>query len=396
MYVNNAQGVPWEGRLHFTWALLIKPICDQNVPLSDISLCIKFPQHISWLTSLSALSWSRLRVTFPCGSGLLRSTVMCKVRRRSPRSSSSSAASRTILLTRPLLGACVVAGAPTPPPPGAETPISGSAGDEEPQHHFGATSGIRIAKRKKKEKRQRKEEGKSIGGGADEWLGEKCYRWIWIQWGFFFFFFDCPELKCVLFHRLLMEFGFSNQTRYKSMVWYTNRYTAGLTQRAALTLSALVAPLVKPPSSGNLQPSWPVVSPPHSQPHTSLFTPRVHFRRFTHFLFCPHSALPNALLDETTFLREREKKVQVVKKKRKKEHLCLHGGVVSVSKTVFIHSAADREPHRNEDARLNESCWRKQVKPYQTTAFQDTRCSCCALLRWFYTIRPCAGALPPG
>lgn len=68
---------------------------------------------------------------------------------------------------------------------------------------------------------------------------------------------------------------------------------------------------------------------------------------------------------------------------------------MSVSKTVFIHSAADREPHRNEDARLNESCWRKHVKPYQTTAFQDTRCSCCALLRWFYTIRPCAGALPP-
>lgn len=37
-------------------------------------------------------------------------------------------------------------GAPTPPPPGAETPISGSAGDEEPQHHLGATSGIRNAK----------------------------------------------------------------------------------------------------------------------------------------------------------------------------------------------------------------------------------------------------------
>lgn len=70
---------------------------------------------------------------------------MCKVRRRSPRSSSSSAASRTILLTRPLLEACAVVGALTPLPPGAETPISGSAGDVEPQHHLGATSGIRNA-----------------------------------------------------------------------------------------------------------------------------------------------------------------------------------------------------------------------------------------------------------
>lgn len=152
--------------IYITWALgscerVIKPICDQARP----PFCIKFPlRNVPSpligpppLTSVSAES--RLRVTFPWGSGLLRSTVMCKVRRRSPRSSSSSAASRTILLTRPLLGACGVAGAPTPtpPPPGAETPISGSAGDEEPQHHFGATSGIRIAK----------SEGKRIGEGGE-------------------------------------------------------------------------------------------------------------------------------------------------------------------------------------------------------------------------------------
>lgn len=132
----------------------IKLICDymKHLTTSAYHQFFKFlhpfpsPEESTRLTSVSAVSWSRLRVAFPCGSGLLRSTVMCKVRRRSPRSSSSSAASRTILLTRPLLGACGVAGAPTPPPPGAETPISGSAGDEEPQHHFGATSGIKIAK----------------------------------------------------------------------------------------------------------------------------------------------------------------------------------------------------------------------------------------------------------
>lgn len=56
-----------------------------------------------------------------------------------------------------------MAGAPTPPPPGAETPISGSAGDEEPQHHFGATSGIRIAKLKGK--------GSEVGIGGGGWGG---------------------------------------------------------------------------------------------------------------------------------------------------------------------------------------------------------------------------------
>lgn len=97
---------------------------------------------------------------------------MCRVSSRSPRSSSSSAASRTILLTRPLFGGSGVAGAPTPPPAGAETPISGSAGDEEPQQHFGATSGIRISKNEKKKdpKRcQRKNADKNVSAATPLW-----------------------------------------------------------------------------------------------------------------------------------------------------------------------------------------------------------------------------------
>lgn len=90
-------------------------------------------------------SCSALTVSFPCWSGLLRNTVMWRVSRRSPSSKSSSAASRTILFTRPLLGPCGAAGVPLPPPAAADTPISGSAADEEPQHHCGATSGSRRA-----------------------------------------------------------------------------------------------------------------------------------------------------------------------------------------------------------------------------------------------------------
>lgn len=61
-----------------------------------------------------------------------------------------------------------MAGAPAPPPTptGAETPISGSAGDEEPQHHFGATSGIRGAKEKEKGKKKTGEETDRKGGQA--------------------------------------------------------------------------------------------------------------------------------------------------------------------------------------------------------------------------------------
>ena len=211
VYVNNPHRLPGTEDLSYLgrWlmrALLSSPSVTEGDP-SDItytatnpppsedvikqipSVRVRFP----WLTSVSAVSWSRLRVTLPCGSGLLRSTVMCKVRRRSPRSSSSSAARRTILLTRPLLGACAVAGAPTPPPPGAETPISGSAGDEEPQHHFGATSGITIAKKKKK-KRRRREMDRS-GGSQITWSridGLNGIQWI-------FFLKLCHKCGFVLF-----------------------------------------------------------------------------------------------------------------------------------------------------------------------------------------------------
>lgn len=65
-------------------------------------------------------------------------------------------------------------------------------------------------------KKKKKEEWKSIGEGQTNDL-EKSLIDEFGSSGVFFFF-DCPELMCVLFHRLLMEFGFSNQTRYKSMV----------------------------------------------------------------------------------------------------------------------------------------------------------------------------------
>lgn len=153
---------------------------------------------------------------------------MCKVRRRSPRSSSSSAASRTILLTRPLLGACVVAGALTPLPPGAETPISGSAGDEEPQHHFGATSGIRIAKMQGK---------RSESGAVEKFWRKKFCRLIWIPWLFF--------LNCgIVLNQGVSPFNgsFDLDAPIFHLTQRSQLNGAGLIQRAALTLSALVAP----------------------------------------------------------------------------------------------------------------------------------------------------------
>lgn len=93
---------------------------------------------------------------------------MCRVSRRSPRSSRSSAASRTILLTRPLFAACVATGPLTPLPPGAETPISGSAGDEEPQHHLGATSRGHVTMAKM----HKLNGGGRAGGGSRTTLGK--------------------------------------------------------------------------------------------------------------------------------------------------------------------------------------------------------------------------------
>lgn len=80
-------------------------------------------------------------------------------------------------------------GAPTPPPPGAETPISGSAGDEEPQHHFGATSGIRIAKMK--------------GKGSEEGQSNNLEKVLWMNLdpvGFLCKLWDCPESRVLLFY----------------------------------------------------------------------------------------------------------------------------------------------------------------------------------------------------
>lgn len=66
--------------------------------------------------------------------------------------------------------------------------------------------------------------------------------------------------------------------------------------------------------------------------------PPFHFSRFTHVLFCPHSALSNALFGDTNF----GEKVQAGK--NISSQLKVHGVVQSALKTVFIHYAADCEP----------------------------------------------------
>lgn len=146
--------------------------------------------------------------------------------------------------------------------------------------------------------------------------------------------------------------------------------------------------LVRSPSSGNLQPSCPVVSPPHSQSHTSLFltstSAALRISCFVHIL--------RSLEPYSTRVPLDKQKVKVLK--MLSSLLRLLGGVVSASQkaysSILVPIVSSQAGVRLQRVLLEETS--QTISNY---GFQrHTRCSCCALLRWFYTIRPCAGALP--
>ena len=162
--------------------------------------------------------------------------------------------------------------------------------------------------------------------------------------------------------------------------------------RTAWTRSALVAPPQKPsPSAGESQPSRPAVSPPHpQQPHTStlvLASTSGALRTsclVVHILHHPTRALFDR---DSTWEGGGGNKVQVTGEKKNNTNLTSRWSCDS--KTVFIHSAA-----RPRDQQV------PQEETSQTTTnprlMRHTRCSCCALLRWFYTTRPPCQRPPPG
>ena len=81
---------------------------------------------------------------------------------------------------------------------------------------------LRESELQKEKKKGKKDKEKKKGKGSEDGQTNDLEKSVIDEFGssvlLFFFFFDCPELKCVLFHRFLTEFGFSNQSGYKSVL----------------------------------------------------------------------------------------------------------------------------------------------------------------------------------